>query len=160
MDQNPAWEQFTDDNKVNHMKIISIFANLLILVGLSSCGITTLSKSDSRFALILGKTIQIKNPIFLYEIDSGLTGDSSRFPVSGAKYDPADVVGVLGVGHPVVFEAVETSRDLGAYSQHLVGYTDFESKRFPITYFIGIGGDDWKKEFAYDFTSPLFDKKQ
>ena len=133
------------------MKIKSVLINLLIVVGLSSCGMTTLSKKDSRFTSIFGKELHVKRPIFLYEISQDLTGDSSRYAISSAEYGPEKVVGVLDVGHPVVFEAVRTSRNLDTHSQALVGYTEFKSKRYPITYYIGMGGDDWKIGFANFF---------
>ena len=136
--------------------IRNTIASLLILIGSISCGITSTSKNDSRFAPILGKTVYVKEPIFLYEVSRDLTGDASRHPLSSAKYEPEKVVAVLGVGHPVVFEAVETSRDLGAYTQRLVGYTEVKSTRYPITYFVGMGGDEWKIGFSNYFVSPLF----
>jgi hypothetical protein len=137
------------------MKFKYIIANLLFLVGLSSCGMTTLSKADSRFSSVLGKKLYVKEPIYLYEISPSLTGDSNRYPLSSATYTPEKVVAVLGVGHPVVFEAVETSRDLGAYTQRLVGYTEVKSKRYPITYYVGMGGDGWKVGIQNYFISPL-----
>lgn len=136
------------------MKIKSILANLLILAGLNSCGMTTFSKNDSRFDSIFGKELHTKRLLSLYEISSDLTGDSSRFLISGAKHGPEEVVAVLGVGHPVVFEAVKTSRNLGSYNQYLVGYTNVNSKRYPIIYYVGMGGDSWKVGFKNYFNSP------
>ena len=150
--------QVTRMSIMTNIKMIrNTIASLLILIGSTSCeNMVTLSKSDSRFAPILGKEVYVKKPIYLYEIDPGLNSDSSRFPVSSAKYDPRDVVGILGIGHPVVFEAVKTTRGFNAYSQALVGYTDFKSKRFPITWGMSYGGDEWKIGFANYFVSPLF----
>ena len=137
--------------------IRNTIASLLISIGSISCGTTTtMSKRDSRFAPVLGKAVYVKKPIFLYEVSPSLTGDPSRYPLSSATYTPEEVVAVLGVGHPIVFEAVETTWGFNAYSQSLVGYTDYKSKRFPITYFIGIGGDEWKIGFSNFFVSPLF----
>lgn len=151
--QNAAWEVFIEDNKKN-MKAKNILINFLILFGLSSCGMTTLSKNDSRFNPILGKEIYTKRSLFLYDISPDLNGDSSRFTISGAKRGPEKVVAVLGVGHPVVFDAVKSSRELGSYYQHLVGYTNVNSKRYPIIYYIGMGGDGWKVGFNNYFSSP------
>ena len=142
------------------MKIKSLVGVSLVLFGLVSCDVTTVSKFDLRFNPILGKEIHVKRPLYLYEISRDLTGDSSRFTISSAEYGPEKVVAVLRPGHPVLFEGVRTSRGLGKYSQALVGFTEFESKCYPISYYIGMGGDDWKTGFDNNFISPLFDGGQ
>ena len=104
------------------------------------------TKSDPRFKAILGRDVLTKRPLRLYRIDPNLTGDNTHHCVIAGYYPFSETdsgqIGVIPKQHAVRFDKLRRTRALSAGSESLIGTVRFEGKTYPISYKLGLIGDD------------------
>ena len=124
----------------------------IICSALTSCGMTTETSSDSRFKSIIGREIQTKRQLRLYRNDPHQTGDNVHFCLTEAYYRFSETdsgeVAIIPQSHRVQFDKLRRTRSLSGGSEYLLGTLKFKGTTYPISYWLGLIGDDsnagWK----------------
>lgn len=121
------------------------FIILMLSLMLSGCG-TTETQKDSRFKTILGREVMTKRPLRLYRIDPGLTGDNTHHCLTAGYYPFSETdsgeIGVIPANYAVRFDKVRRTRSISAGEEYLIGIVKFKGVTYPISYTLGLIGDD------------------
>jgi hypothetical protein len=122
----------------------------------TSCQMTTYHTTDPRFPQVFGKEIHTKHTLRLYRLShdfpSGLEYHyitESYFPFSATD---SGEIGVLPVGHAVVFDRLKRVRKTDSVREVLLGRTKFRGTTYPVCFDIGSVGDEsvygWKGVYS------------
>jgi len=137
------------------MKKITVF-HLLLSFLLVGCSTKIDISSNARFKNLIGHSLNTRVPLKLYEIDYQLSGSKNRYELGGNVLG-RPLVGILPKGNSVLFERAVCRNGWSASTEHLEGAIKFRGETYPITYFLGLRGQDsysfWKG-LDYDFVIP------
>ena len=89
----------------------------------------------------------------MYRIDMQLTGDRDHHYLTEGEYPFSETdsgeIGVLPPGHPVIFKKLRQTTMSGGVGERLLGTTDFRGTTYPVSYYLGIAGNEttggWKR---------------
>lgn len=134
---------------------------LLAGVILSSCQMKTYTTTDPRFPQVFGREIRTKHTLRLYPINRDLTGELDHHLITESLFQSLDPdeneIGVLPVGHPVVFDKLMRERTPDYVAESLFGKTLFRGTTYPVCFKLGWLGDEsnsgWKGIY-YSFDVP------
>lgn len=131
---------------------VCVFFTHMLSIMLVGCGMTTETKSDPRFKALLGRDVLTKRALRLYRIDSNLTGDDTHHCITAGYYPFSETdsgeVAIIPQSHRVQFDKLRRARSLSGGSEYLLGTLKFKGTTYPISYWLGLIGDDsnagWK----------------
>jgi len=120
---------------------------------MASCAIKNDISRDGRFKTLVGHPIKTKAPLKLYQINYQLNGYSDRYELGGEVLGQP-LVGIVPVGHSVLFERAIRRSSPDVSVERLEGVILFQGKSYPISYDLGLSDQDssnfWKG-LHYDF---------
>jgi hypothetical protein len=140
---------------------LSLFTICIFSTMLTGCGMTTETRSDSRFKRILGHEILTKRPLRLYRINFNLTEDNTHHNITAGYYPFSETdsgeIAVIPKNHAVRFDKLRRTHSVSGGSEYLLGTLNYKGTTYPISYSVGLTGDSSNadlKSFYLSFEIP------
>ena len=133
-----------------------ITRSLLMAAVFASSGCTVSDKHNQQYRGYIGAPVRAKTPMGIYINENHQIGPGSgyvlqRYPTYGSY----GLVGILPVGHPVIFTKAYQSYDIGGGATWLEGSTILKRKDYYVQMPLAYGHPDKAASTLYDsFCSP------